>query len=120
MKRQSSDSVSSENFLITYLRKVGRPAFQFIKNQKKIIVVLGIISVLGCFTLYESTKTGQEIHNIETGLPADFDPAIYLRLNPGLEEFWKSQGINDSGQRLLDHAEEHYKAFGAKDGWRYK
>ena len=120
MKRHSSDSAAGENFLINYLRKVGQPAFQFLNNQKKIIVILAFISVLGGFTFYKFRKTRQEIHNIEAGLPADFDPAIYLRLNPGLEEFWKSQGINDSGQRLLNHAEEHYKSFGARDQWRYK
>jgi hypothetical protein len=62
----------------------------------------------------------QQAHNKEVGLPLDFDPATYLELNPGLVEFWESHGIHESGEVLLNHAEEHYKAFGSKDGWKYR
>jgi hypothetical protein len=62
----------------------------------------------------------QQAHNKEVGLPLDFDPATYLEINPGLVEFWKSHGIHESGEVLLNHAEEHYKAFGSKDGWKYR
>jgi hypothetical protein len=62
----------------------------------------------------------RQLHNREAGLPLDFDPQIYLNLHPGLQEFWISVGMRESGQALLDHAEVHYKYFGAKDGWTYK
>ncbi|HWA35548.1 MAG TPA: hypothetical protein VG737_15510 [Cyclobacteriaceae bacterium] len=65
-------------------------------------------------------EPARQEHNKEAGLPLDFDPATYLEINPGLVEFWESHGMHESGDVLLNHAEEHYKAFGAKDGWKYK
>jgi hypothetical protein len=62
-----------------------------------------------------------KVHNIETGLPPDFDPKKYLELNPGLEKFWISKGIKHTSKKaLLEHAEIHYRDFGAKDNWQYK
>ena len=58
-------------------------------------------------------------HNLQLELPEDFDPEQYLKLNPGLEEYWKSTGINETGQALLDHAEVHYLHFGRKDNWKF-
>ena len=65
-------------------------------------------------------NAAKKAHNISVGLPADFDPARYLELNPGIQDYWKASGINESGQQLLNHAEEHYIGFGAKDNWKYK
>lgn len=62
----------------------------------------------------------QQAHNRNVGLPVDFDPKTYLKLNPQIQKFWRSSGIKESGQALFDRAELHYKEFGSKDGWKYK
>lgn len=68
---------------------------------------------------YESMNK-RKVHNAAIDLPFDFDPSVYLLLNPQLQDFWRSIGINESGQPLLDRAELHYLSFGSKDGWKYK
>ncbi|HEY5824302.1 MAG TPA: hypothetical protein VIT44_08055 [Cyclobacteriaceae bacterium] len=59
-------------------------------------------------------------HNEEIGLPSDFDPSLYLILNPQIQTFWKLRGLYERGQELFDRAELHYLYFGKKDGLRYK
>lgn len=89
-------------------------------HMRKIIIVM-IIGIAGWIVTAEINMYRIRTRNIERGLPADFDPKRYLELNPGLETFWASQSIKHNSKReLWDHAELHYKGFGAKDGWRYK
>lgn len=89
-------------------------------HMKKIIFIM-IIGIAGWIAIMKINMYLIKTHNIEHGLPADFDPKRYLELNPGLETFWASKSIKHNSKReLWDHAELHYKGFGAKDGWRYK
>jgi hypothetical protein len=69
---------------------------------------------------YYKNNSERTAHNLRIGLPSDFDPELYLEINPGLQEYWWSIGINESGESLLNRAELHYKAFGSKEGWKYK
>jgi hypothetical protein len=89
-------------------------------QKKKIAIVFALI-ILGWFGNVQISKYQAKVHNIETGLPPDFDPKKYLELNPGLEKFWISKGIKHTSKKaLLEHAEIHYRDFGAKDNWQYK
>ncbi len=120
IRRESPNSVIYKNSFFRFIEKISeRYSFQ-LKPYKKTIIIFTSIALTTWLTAYQVEKAQCKTHNIEIGLPVDFDPAIYLRLNPGLEEYWKASGINESGQRLLDHAEEHYKGFGARDRWKYK
>lgn len=89
-------------------------------HRKKIIIIM-IIGIAAWIASAQINMYLIKTHNIERGLPADFDPKKYLELNPGIETFWLSKGIKHISKReLWDHAELHYKGFGANDGWRYK
>ncbi len=94
--------------------------FRLILSHRRTITLVFIAILLFSSALLVTQKGPRVLHNIKVGLPIDFNAEIYLKINPGLQEFWKSKGINDDGQQLLNHAEEHYKAFGAKEGWKYK
>jgi hypothetical protein len=100
------------NDLPSHLNSKGASKFSEILNNE----------IIGpAFSYRDSVNlVAQQTHNLEVGLPIDFDPELYLELNPGLIEFWHSRGINKSGQDLLNHAELHYKNFGIKDNWKYK
>ena len=63
----------------------------------------------------------KEAHNLKMGLPIDFSPTAYLRLHPGLQEFWISKGIEEKGKALMNRAAEiHYRDFGSKEKLEYK
>lgn len=74
----------------------------------------------GLITFFREVDPKIKAHNLAMGLPPDFDPELYLQMHPILVKFWNSRGIFESGRPLLDHAEIHYRDFGAKDGWQYK
>lgn len=73
----------------------------------------------GLITFFREVNPKIKAHNLAIGLPPDFDPELYLQMNPILIKFWNSKGIFESGRPLLDHAEIHYREFGAKEGWQY-
>ena len=118
IKRESSNSDGKAPF--HFDKNIVWPFSLPLKPYKKIIISFTALALVAGITVYQVKEAQSRTHNTETGLPVDFDPVFYLRSNPGLEEYWKSSGISKTGQRLLNHAEEHYKGFGANDGWQYK
>src|SRR6185295_11563620 len=59
-------------------------------------------------------------HNLNEGLPIDFDSYLYLRLNPKIMELFNSDGTIEKGEALVKRAEMHYKSQGSKEELRYK
>ena len=89
-------------------------------HKIKVIIAMAII-IFAFAAISGAPRVLRIIHNKEVGLPLDFDPEMYLKMNPQLEQYWESIGVNhQSRQALLEHAELHYRDFGAKDGWHYK
>jgi uncharacterized membrane protein len=97
---------------------------KFKKFKKHNIIRISIILALAIFcgtVIYMLPYITKSVHNKTVGLPFDFDPETYLEINPGLEQFWTSKGIKHKSKKaLLEHAETHYRDFGAKDNWKYK
>jgi hypothetical protein len=92
----------------------------YVQPYRRKIMISSAVIVLAVSVMFFVQIKRREAHNTAAGLPIDFDPEIYLRLHPGLEEYWHSVGMFESGQALLDHAEMHYLYFGAKDNWTYR
>jgi hypothetical protein len=118
VKRRSH--LAEENFYVKKMISADLTLTQFTKPYKNKFFVFIFLGILAGGFIFRYKMIQQEKHNIEVGLPIDFDPETYLILNPGLQEFWRSQGIFESGQPLIDRTEIHYKYFGEKDHWRYR
>ena len=86
----------------------------------KIYNSVNVESLTNLITFARDVPPETKAHNLEMGLPPDFDPALYLRLNPGLIEYWHSVGIYESGSALLRRGELHYVGFGANQKLPYK
>jgi hypothetical protein len=86
----------------------------------KIIIIVIAIGALSVIIDYNYRRITREAHNIQMGLPQDFNATTYLEINPQIVDFWKSKGINDSDEALVSRAEEHYITFGVKEGLHYK
>jgi hypothetical protein len=118
------DQLSESNTLWSDLQNFGKKLFwlsSFIAVRRKKLYLILSIALLGWITTNQILVYQQKIHNREIGLPPDFDPKTYLEINPGLEQFWTSKGIKHKSKKaLLEHAEIHYRDFGAKDNWQYK
>ena len=120
IKREISPAENSEFILIRFLRKTDGQISVLIKPFRKILITLFIVVILAGLAFFRYTLYKKEVHNKELGLPSDFDPEIYLKLNPGLQEYWESSGIHETGPALWHHAEVHYIGFGSRDGWVYR
>ena len=118
------DQLSGASTIWSDLQNFGKKLFwlsSLIAARRKKLYVILSIALLGWITTIQILVYQQKIHNKEIGLPPDFDPKTYLEINPGLEQFWTSKGIKHKSKKaLLEHAEIHYRDFGAKENWKYK
>ena len=120
VKREPLTTGDDQPIAIHFLRKVDSRFSKFIKPIRKILIAFLILSILTGLIFFRYTLYKNEVHNKEVGLPVDFDPEIYLKLNPGLQEYWESSGIHETGPALWHHAEVHYIGFGSRDGWVHR
>ena len=120
IRREISTTEKGEYALIQFLRKSDHQMSRLLKPFKKALIALILVTALAGTTFFRYTLYTKEVHNKEVGLPPDFDPETYLRLNPGIQEYWESVGIHETGPALLNHAEIHYLGFGSRDGWVYR
>ncbi|HEY5824301.1 MAG TPA: glycosyltransferase family 87 protein [Cyclobacteriaceae bacterium] len=124
IKRDSSKLLMQESKWIILAIKANTlfGKFKQATKIKHVVILLSTIIVIGStwFLIEQNDKGKKQKHNIEAGLPIDFDPKKYLDLNPQIIEYWRSRGIVDTGKTLYVRAEEHYKTFGAKEGYRFK
>jgi hypothetical protein len=110
----------ASNLNPTLMMRVRQFSATYVEPRRRKIVLLSLaISLCFCAVFFVRLKQ-KEAHNLAAGLPPDFDPEVYLALHPGLEEYWHSVGMFETGQALLDHAEIHYRYFGSKDNWSYR
>jgi hypothetical protein len=121
IRRDSSELLFEESKTIKGMSYLLTRLSIFIRSiSKKSWVILGILTaacVLAWAIINYRIEFQKKQHNIEAGLPEDFNAVMYLDLNPQLVEFWNSKGINESGPLLIKRAEDHYKAFGSKEGY---
>ncbi len=111
---------NDQHFVVNFLIKIDFRVSAFVKPIRKILIVSLILCISVGLIFFRYTLHKKEVHNREGGLPIDFDPETYLKLNPGLQEYWESSGIHETGPALWHHAEVHYIGFGSRDGWVYR
>ncbi|MBY0433304.1 MAG: hypothetical protein K2U26_04260 [Cyclobacteriaceae bacterium] len=125
IKRGALESIPKYDYkIITYIKNRTNTVALQLRPYAKLAGLLVMLFIIGSSLLYwksrQDYKSWRDKHNLEYGLPLDFDPEIYLKLHPELVEFWESKGIKETKQNQLIHAGEHYKYFGVKDNWTYK